>query len=44
MPSNFTLRCNIEHINVIQYVDGDIEDNACTKAMQANETINEGNM
>jgi hypothetical protein len=31
-------------MNVIQYVNGDIEDNACTHAMQASETINDGNM
>jgi hypothetical protein len=31
-------------MNVIQYANGDIEDNICTNAMQANETINEGNM
>jgi hypothetical protein len=44
MPSNSTLHCNTEHMDVIQYVNGDIEDNACTHAMQVNETINEDNM
>jgi hypothetical protein len=31
-------------MNVIQYVNGDIEDNACAHAMQASETINDGDM
>ncbi len=44
MPSNSTLCCNTEHMNVIQYVNGDIEDNACAHAMQASETINDGDM